>query len=61
MTAEYDAYDRWVRVSDLEERVLKQRSKIHWLAVGDQNNKTFYQAIKAREARNAIREIENEN
>lgn len=55
--AEHDAAVRWQRVSDIEEKVLKQRSKLHWLQVGDKNNKAFHNAAKIRETRNAIREI----
>lgn len=55
--AEALALERWERVSRLEERFLKQRSKLHWLKVGDENSKAFYNAITVRQARNAIRVI----
>lgn len=45
----------------LEEGYLKQRSKLHWLDVGDQNNKAFYNAIRTRQAQNMIREIRRED
>lgn len=32
-------------------------TKLHWLKVGDKNNKAFHNAAKVRETRNAIREI----
>lgn len=51
------AAERWQTVSDIEEKILKQRSKLHWLQVGDKNNKAFHNAAKIRETRNAIREI----
>lgn len=51
------AADRWQRVSDIEEKLLKQRSKLHWLQVGDHNNKAFHYAAKIRETKNSIREI----
>lgn len=51
------ANERWQRVSAIEEKVLKQRSKLHWLQVGDNNNKAFHNAANAREVRNGIREI----
>ena len=54
---EADAYERWSYVAGLEEEFLKQRAKLHWLEVGDQNNRTFHNAIKARQAQNNIREI----
>ena len=58
MEEESTAYNRWERVAALEERYLKQKSKLHWLKVGDKNNKTFHRAVATRKARNAIREIQ---
>lgn len=55
--AESMAYGRWVFLSALEEKVISQRAKIHWLELGDGNNKSFHRAVKVREIRNAIREI----
>lgn len=54
---EAEAYDRWLHIAGLEEEFLKQRAKLHWLEVGDQNNKTFHNAIKTRQAQNTIYEI----
>ena len=59
--AEMVANERWQRVSGIEEKVLKQRSKLHWLQVGDHNNKAFHNAAKVREVRNGIREIKCPN
>ena len=55
--AELFTAERWQRISTIEEKFLKQRSKLHWLQVGDRNNKAFHTAAKVREVRNAIREI----
>lgn len=54
---EIRAFDKWQRLAGLEEEFLKQRSKLHWLDVGDGNNKAFHSAIKIREVRNNIIEI----
>lgn len=51
------AYERWQRLAYLEEEFYKQRSKLHWLDVGDGNNRVFHNAIKVREVRNGIREV----
>lgn len=58
---ESEAYGKWVHIAGLEEDFLKQRAKLHWLDVGDQNNKTFHRAIKSRQAQNMIREIQCAN
>ncbi|XP_056842877.1 uncharacterized protein LOC130495492 [Raphanus sativus] len=42
----------------LEEDYLKQKSKLHWLDVGDGNNRVFHNAAKIREVRNTIHEIQ---
>ena len=54
---EAEEYEKWLHVASLEEKFLKQRSKLHWLDVGDQDNKTFYNAIRTRQAHNMIREV----
>ncbi|KAG7536891.1 Endonuclease/exonuclease/phosphatase superfamily [Arabidopsis suecica] len=55
---ETEAYYKWNHLAELEEKFLKQRSKLHWLDVGDQNNKVFHNAVKLRESKNSIREIQ---
>ena len=35
-----------------EERLLKQRAKIHWLKVGDPNSKFFHKSLQARRLEN---------
>ncbi|KAG7556378.1 Endonuclease/exonuclease/phosphatase superfamily [Arabidopsis suecica] len=57
MAEEAEAFKTWDHVAELEEGFLKQKSKLHWLQVGDKNNKYFHNAVKARLAQNAIREI----
>ncbi|KAG7580838.1 Reverse transcriptase domain [Arabidopsis suecica] len=61
MTEELEAYNRWDLVSGLEEKYLKQKSKLHWLDVGDRNNKTFHRAVMVREAQNSIRELHKQD
>ncbi|KAL1215901.1 hypothetical protein V5N11_029180 [Cardamine amara subsp. amara] len=56
---EINTSNRWHAMAILEEAFLKQKSKIHWLAVGDQNNKYFHRVSQARRSRNAIRVIQN--
>jgi len=57
VVAEADAYEKWLRLSGIEESYLRQKAKLHWMKIGDQNNKTFYNAAKIREVRNNVREI----
>lgn len=55
---EVKAYTTWQRLAEIEEEVLKQKSKLHWLDVGDGNNRGFHNAAKIREIRNEIHEIQ---
>jgi len=59
--AEENTYEIWSRLSEIEERYLQQKAKLHWMKVGDQNNKTFYSAAKLKEVRNNIMEIQCED
>lgn len=43
-----------------EERLLKQKSQIHWLNVGDQNNKFFHKSLRAKGNKKRILAIHNE-
>ena len=54
---EAEAYGKWLHIASLEEDFLKQKAKLHWLDIGDQNNKTYHRAITSRQAQNMIREI----
>ena len=54
---EAEAYEKWLHVAELEEDHLKQKAKLHWLEIGDQNNITFHNAVRSRQAQNSIREI----
>ncbi|XP_010445682.1 PREDICTED: uncharacterized protein LOC104728399 [Camelina sativa] len=57
MEEENEAYARWDFLAVLEEKFLKQRSKLHWLKVGEKNNKAFHRAATVRKAQNTIKEI----
>lgn len=54
---ESQAFERWEKVAGLEEQFLKQKSKLHWLHVGDRNNKFFHNSVKERQALNSIHEV----
>lgn len=56
MEEESEAYKWWQHL-ELEEGYLKQKSKLHWLNVGDRNNTYFYKTIQTRQMQNAIKEI----
>lgn len=43
---EAHAYAKWKHLADLEEIYLRQKSKLHWLKVGDGNNRYFHQGAK---------------
>lgn len=57
LEAEVDAYRRWNHISGLEENFLKQKSRLHWLRIGDRNNKIFHKEAAVKKSRNTIREI----
>ncbi|KAJ0855829.1 putative RNA-directed DNA polymerase transcription factor bZIP family [Helianthus annuus] len=42
-----------------EEYMLKQKSRVHWLKVGDQNTKFFHKSVKNRECRNRVNVIKD--
>ncbi|KAF8377878.1 hypothetical protein HHK36_031266 [Tetracentron sinense] len=44
-----------------EENVLRQRSRIQWLRLGDNNNKFFYRSLSSRNHKNRINSIKNES
>lgn len=54
---EGEAYERWLHVAGLEDDFLKQKSKLHWLEVGDQSNKMFHNAVRVHQAKNTMRKI----
>ncbi|XP_056858087.1 uncharacterized protein LOC130507391 [Raphanus sativus] len=54
---ENSAYAQWDHVARLEEGFLKQKFKLHWLKVGDKNNKVFHRAATTRDIHNSIKEI----
>lgn len=58
---ELRAYTKWEHLADLEEGFLKQKSKLHWLNVGDKNNSYFHKAAQIRKMRNSIRELKGPN
>lgn len=57
MEEDSEAYQRWQHLADLEEGYFKQKSKLHWLNVGDHNNSYIYKNIQTRQMRNAIKDI----
>ncbi|CAA7034131.1 unnamed protein product [Microthlaspi erraticum] len=57
MEPENVALRGWEHVSMLEEKYLKQKSKLHWLKVGDQNNKYFHKGVEERQAQKMIKEV----
>lgn len=47
----------WENIANIEEIFLMQKSKLHWLKVGDRNNKIFHKGVAERVSQNTIREI----
>lgn len=42
---------------NVEEKVLRQKSRVQWLKSGDQNSSYFHRNVKARQTRNLIRSL----
>lgn len=57
MGIEARVFTKWQRLAELEEKYLRQKSKLCCLNVDDKNNLYFHQAAKIREVRNSIREV----
>ncbi|XP_010462974.1 PREDICTED: uncharacterized protein LOC104743614 [Camelina sativa] len=57
MEEENAAFKRWDFLVGLEEKFLKQKSKLHLLKVGDKNNTAFHRAATIQKAQNTIKEI----
>ncbi|KAK1406266.1 hypothetical protein QVD17_41557 [Tagetes erecta] len=58
---EADCIRRFEVASLDEERFLKQKAKVKWLAVGDANTKFFHMSLKCRNHRNRIDVIRDSN
>ncbi len=52
---EHECLHELTSILGAEESYLKQKAKNKWLQLGHQNNRFFYNQIKARQARNAIK------
>ena len=63
MLNEKEALEDLKRWSDVQEKVLKKKSKAHWIETGDSNNKYFFACMKVRSSSNNIsmRKINNGN
>ncbi|CAN1773889.1 LINE-1 retrotransposable element ORF2 protein [Linum perenne] len=44
-----------------EESIMRQKAKVHWIKLGDQNTAFFFNHVKARNSINTIRQIKDEN
>lgn len=53
-TIEKEAVVELQKWSNIQEKVLKQKSKVHWLEVGDNNNRYFFAYMKTRANMNNI-------
>jgi hypothetical protein len=50
-----------IKWSDMEEQMLRQKSKIDWLRLGDGNNRYFHASLKAKQRQCALRAIYRED
>nr|XP_016489984.1 PREDICTED: uncharacterized protein LOC107809777 [Nicotiana tabacum] len=54
MEKEKEALDELNKWSDIQEKILKQKAKAHWINAGDGNNRYFFACMKARASSNNI-------
>ena len=54
---EVGAKDNFMQASKQEENFVKQKSRQHWLTLGDSNTKFFYTTITTRRAINCIKKL----
>ncbi|KAF3631982.1 hypothetical protein FXO38_26356 [Capsicum annuum] len=57
---ESKAYQAGAAEMALQEKIYKQKSKAHWIEVGDGNNSYFFKCMKARSSTNTIFMLKNE-
>ena len=57
----FDSHQKSTMILHIEEGFLKQKSRVQWLKLGDQNTNYFHKEVKARNARNAIKIITSGN
>ncbi|WJX68825.1 hypothetical protein P8452_53158 [Trifolium repens] len=50
-----------IKWSDMEEQMLRQKSKIDWLRLGDGNNRYFHASVKAKQRQCVLRAIYRED
>jgi hypothetical protein len=58
---ERECLHEYTSISRVEEAFLKQKARNQWLQLGDQNSGFFHRVIKARQARNTINYICDDN
>lgn len=51
------AMREWTYWADLQEKIYKQKSRITWLSLGDQNTTYFHRVVQSRVSKNAIRRL----
>lgn len=58
---EKDLVHKYVELRTAEESFIRQRSRVKWLALGDQNTRFFHQKMCMRRVRNSILSLQDEN
>ncbi|CAK8568223.1 unnamed protein product [Lathyrus sativus] len=55
-----DCTKDFLRLGNIEEQDLKQKSKVDWLRLGDGNNAYFYAALMSKRSQNQISNLKDE-
>jgi hypothetical protein len=51
---------RYMQLCKDEESIFKQRSKVHWLQLGDKNTKFFHNSLLHRQVRNRVHSLQDD-
>src|SRR4051812_19359124 len=54
-------YTEVINLSNIEEHMLKQKTKVEWLKLGDGNNKYFYATLKSKAKQRNITSMAKED
>ena len=58
---EKNSSEKLIHLNEMEEHLLKQRSKIAWIRLGDGNNSFFHASLKSKQKQSTISSLQRED